>query len=192
MELDILLGHVLSLIRAAECRGRLFLGPCCRNARHAAVSQFAERSQTRNTQLMGSANLEFVRSLFEPWQRGDFSSVEWAHPDIELLLAGGPDEGSWTGLAGLAEGWRRFVSTWEAFRADPEEYKELDAERVLVLARWRGHGKTSGVDIGQVGIRAAVLLHNRGDKVTRLVLYWDRDRALSDLGVAPEANSARS
>jgi ketosteroid isomerase-like protein len=141
---------------------------------------------------MESANLELARSLFEAWERGDFSSTEWAHPEIEFLIAGGPDEGSWTGLAGLAEGWRRFVSTWEGFRVEPEEYSELDAERVLVLARWRGHGKTSGVDIGQVGVRAAALLQIRGGKVIRLVAHWDRERALSDLGLAPKADSPRS
>jgi hypothetical protein len=50
-----------------------------------------------------SANLELVRSIFEAWGRGDFASVEWADPQLEMVLADGPDPGSFKGLANVAE-----------------------------------------------------------------------------------------
>jgi len=55
---------------------------------------------------MSSATVDLVRSVYSAWQRGDFNSVEWAHPDVEYVFADGPDPGTWTGLAGMAEGWR--------------------------------------------------------------------------------------
>ena len=135
---------------------------------------------------MGSANLELVRSLYAVWERGDYSSVEWADPDIELVSVDGPTPGTWRGLAGLAEGWRDFLTAWDDWRAVGEDYFELDGERVLALVRMGGRGKASGLDVGEIQAKAANLFHVRGGKVTRLVIYWDRERALADLGLGPE------
>jgi hypothetical protein len=131
-----------------------------------------------------------VRSIRAGWDRGDFTSVRWAHPEIELVFADGPSPGSWTGLAGLTEAWRDFLSTWEDFRTEAYEYRELDGERVLVFARLSGRGKTSGLEIGEMQAIGVNLFHLRDGKVTRLVLYMDRERALADLGLAPEGGSA--
>ena len=98
---------------------------------------------------MASANVEFVRSIYATWERDDYSSNEWADPDIEFVLADGPDPGSWRGLAGMSEGWRAFLSNWERFGFEVDEYRELDAERILVLIRLGGRGKTSGSSSGK-------------------------------------------
>jgi ketosteroid isomerase-like protein len=141
---------------------------------------------------MASANLNLVRSIFAAWERGDYSSAEWADPEIELVFADGPSPGTWTGLAGLAEGWRGVLSAWEEYRHEADEYRELDDERVLVLHHWSGRGKTSGLEVGQMRAQAAILFHVRDDKVTRLVGYFDRERALAELGLPSETDSPRT
>jgi hypothetical protein len=88
--------------------------------------------------VMASANLDLVQSIYAGWERGDFSSAEWAHPDIEYVIADGPAPGRWTGLAGMAQGGREFISAWEEFRIGVDEYRELDGERVLVLLHYSG------------------------------------------------------
>ena len=135
---------------------------------------------------MASANLELVRSIYAAWDRGDVSSAEWAHPEIELVYADGPDPGSWKGLAQMAQGFRNILSAWEDVRAEADEYRELDDERVLVLDHRSARGKRSGLELGQIQTNGAVLFHIRDGKVARLLIYWDRERGLADLGLTPE------
>jgi ketosteroid isomerase-like protein len=139
---------------------------------------------------VASENVELVRSIYADWERGDFGSAGWAHPEIEYVHADGPEPGSWTGLAGMAEGWRGFLGAWQVFREEAEAYRELDGERVLVLFQFSGRGKKSGLEVGQLRTKGAKVFHVRGGKVTRLVVYWDRDRALADLGQAPDPDEA--
>jgi ketosteroid isomerase-like protein len=68
-------------------------------------------------------------------------------------------------------------------RTEVEEYRELDAERVLVAVRNSRRGKRSGIELSQVQPRGATVLHIRDGTVTRFVAYFDRDRALADLGL---------
>jgi ketosteroid isomerase-like protein len=137
-----------------------------------------------------SPNLDLVRSIYANWERGDFGSADWAHPEIELVIADGPSPGRWTGLAGMAEGMREFLIGWEDFRGWADEYRELDGERVFVLTHFSARGKRSGLDVGQMWTDGAHLFHLRDGKVTRLVVYWDRDHALADLGLAPEGDTS--
>ena len=133
-------------------------------------------------------NLDLVRSIFAAWERGDLQSAEWAHSEIEFVLADGPSPGTWTGFAGMAEAMRDFLSAWEDYHFQADEYRELDNERVLVLGHYGGRGKTSGLDLGQTGAKGATLFHIHGGKVTSLVIYWDRERALAEVGLPSEAD----
>jgi ketosteroid isomerase-like protein len=139
-----------------------------------------------------SANVDLVRSIYADWERGDYSSGEWAHPEIEFVVADGPSPGAWKGLAGLAEGFRDGLSALEEVSTEADEYRELDGERVLVLHYWRGRGKTSGLELAHMRTKGAHLFHIRGGKATRLVLYWDCERALADLGLPSETDSSRA
>jgi ketosteroid isomerase-like protein len=128
-----------------------------------------------------SENLDLVRSICVDWERGDYRSGEWADPGVEFVMPDGPEAGSWAGVANMARVWFARLAAWEDFRAEAEEYRELDDERLLVLDVRHGRGKTSGLDLGHVGTNGANLFHIRDGKVTRLVTYFDRARALADL-----------
>jgi hypothetical protein len=130
-----------------------------------------------------SAQVDFVRSIVAKWERGDWSSVEWADPEIEFLFADGPNPGRWRGVAGMREGFLDFLGAWEGLGVEPTVYRELQGERVLVLVHFTGRGKTSRLDLARMQPKNAALFHIGDGKVTKLVLYWDSDRAFADLGL---------
>ena len=119
-----------------------------------------------------SENLDLVRSIFAAWERGDFSSVEWADPEIEWVIAAGPTPGRWTGLPKIAEAWRGFLSTWEEARVVVDDYREFDDERVLVFLHYSGRGKTSGLEARANRVEGRVpvsLARRQGDEARPLL-----------------------
>jgi ketosteroid isomerase-like protein len=130
-----------------------------------------------------SDNLDLARWIFASWERGDFTSTDWADPDIELVMVDGPVPGSWNGLLGMSDGWRDFLSVWDAWRVAAERYYEADEERILVLSRFSGRGTTGGFELNELSSHGASLFHVRSGKVTRLAVYWDRERAMADVGL---------
>jgi ketosteroid isomerase-like protein len=90
---------------------------------------------------MPSANVDFVRSLYADWERGDYSASDWADPEIEWTVADGPDPGTWRGLNGMAAGFRSTIGIWRNAHAEVQGYRELDAEHVLVLEQRRARGE---------------------------------------------------
>ena len=133
---------------------------------------------------MSQENLELVRAICAPWQRGDFGSVEWADPRIEFGFADGPTPGTWTGLAAMSEAWRAALGAFDRLEMEVDEYISVDGEHVLVLTTNTGRGKTSGFELGELRTRSANLFRIRDGKVTKLVAYWDRQRALEAVGLS--------
>jgi ketosteroid isomerase-like protein len=128
-------------------------------------------------------NLDVVRSIYADWERGDFSSAAWAHPDIEFVFADGPSAGRWKGLAGMAEANRDWLDAWADVRQQVDDYRDLDEARVLVLHRFRARGKRSGLGLEHMRGEGAAVFELRDGQVIRIVHYFDRDRALADVGL---------
>jgi ketosteroid isomerase-like protein len=130
-----------------------------------------------------SENVDLVRSIYADWERGNWHSATWASPQIEFVIADGPVPLSTAGVRDMALSWRSWLNAWEGFGIQAEEFRELDDERVLVLHRYTGRGKSSGMALDEVHAKAAIVMHVRDGKVARLVGYNERDRALADLGL---------
>lgn len=88
------------------------------------------------------------------------------------MTVGGPEPGSST--AEDTHDLRDFLSVWDDYRTEAEEYRQLDNEPILVMARSSGRGRTSGLEIAQP---RANLFCLDGGKVTRAAFYWARQLA---------------
>jgi ketosteroid isomerase-like protein len=88
----------------------------------------------------------------------------------------------------MGESWLIRLRAFDDFRFVAEEFREIGGERVLPLFKGSGRARMSGLALDQFAGGAHVF-YLRDSKVTRLVSYWDRDRAFADLGLAPEGEA---
>jgi ketosteroid isomerase-like protein len=136
-----------------------------------------------------SANLDLVRSICAAWECGDFSSAEWANPEIERVIVGGPEPGSWTGLAGMAQAVAR--SSTPGRTCEPR-CTDTASSTVSGSSPFFGCSRVARRAVaawGEVQSKGANLFRLRDGKVTRLVFYWDRERARADLVLASEGDA---
>jgi ketosteroid isomerase-like protein len=101
--------------------------------------------------------------------------------DAQIVFVGmepGLVDGTYTGPAGLVEGWRDWLAPWSRFEAMIEELIDIGNE-VVTLVRLRGATKHEGVEIEQPA--AAVWTIDDG-KVVRIAFHLDRRSALEAVG----------
>jgi ketosteroid isomerase-like protein len=99
-------------------------------------------------------------------------------PDLEIEFQPRVDEQTFSGVAGLVEGWREWLSAWSQYEAHMEEYVD-GGDHVVMLVRLRGETRHDHVVIEQP---AAVVYTLEGGKVVRLAFHLDRRQALEEAG----------
>ena len=132
---------------------------------------------------MSQENVEIVRAIYEDMNRRNWAAI-LAALDEEVVLvvheSVGPDAGVFRG--------REAVGRWfgEWFLAFDKDYRfVLDearsvGDRVLVVARHHGHGRSSGADVEQVNAQLHTL---RNGKVVQMELYGSPAEALKAVGL---------
>ena len=129
---------------------------------------------------MSQENVEIVREIHERWKLGDFSSVSWAHPEIEFSNPAALDEEVHQGIEAMAREWARWLRGFEDFRSEALEFFEAGDE-VVTINRFSGRGRGSGVPIREIPGAARFVL--RDGKVVQLAIYTDPERAFEDAGI---------
>jgi ketosteroid isomerase-like protein len=135
---------------------------------------------------MSEENVELVRRAFAelggyPARVQEGALDRWTAPDIEIdLSAVYPDAPVFRGL----EDWRNFMGLlpWgDSLKLEPEQYFDVDDERVLVFMRVTAEGEGSGVP---VEMRNAHEFRIRDGLFAAWKIYADRADALEAAGLS--------
>jgi len=132
---------------------------------------------------MSAQKAHLLRHIYEEWGRGNWQPVfDIYDPEMEWGWSS-----EFLGLGGVVKDPRNpnprlqaWLSEWDEWRAEAEEYVEL-GDYVVVLARYHGRGRGSGVEISQEGAHVFKL---RDDRVVRLEIFASRQKALESVHAA--------
>lgn len=129
-----------------------------------------------------SRNVDALRPVYAEWGRGNFrrrfdvyaSDMEWGWSDEFPGLHGiAHEEGE------ISARLREWLSPWEHWRVEAEDYVAA-GEFVVVLCRYSGRGKGSGIEVDTEGAHLWTL---RNGRAVRLEIFSSRERALKAAGV---------
>jgi nicotinate-nucleotide pyrophosphorylase (carboxylating) len=128
-------------------------------------------------------NVEALRLVYEAWGRGDWTAgadvygprMTWGWSDDFPEI-----HGTYSDPEIARDRLRRWLSPWQDWRVKAEEYVPI-GDRVLVLTRYRGRGKGSGVEVKGTGGNLWVM---RDGKAESVMVFNDRDKALAAAGLA--------
>ena len=101
---------------------------------------------------------------------------------FELASGSGPDTpGIYRGHLGLIEAARPWMGEWRDYWIENDRLTPLDEDRLLVLFRDGGRGRTSGADVSR---RLGAVLTYHGMKIVHVRQYDSQEEALDAVGLS--------
>ena len=125
------------------------------------------------------SDVELLRSLFDSWERGDFSrSVEHYADDVYFTTAEPEGRHDGRGPTGIRRWMQQFLGAWEFYSVRVDEIEDLGGGGYHGAGEQYARGKESGTETrmpAHVGVRV------EDGKITRLVFSFSRDEAVARL-----------
>ena len=130
---------------------------------------------------MSRERVERVLDGYAAFNRGDLDAavdgfgedMDWVVPDIL------PDPGPFRGPQAIRQFWEMWREQFSEFRIEIEETHDLD-EHVLLLARVRGIGRDSGVDVSTPTFPQVWTF--RDERIVRMEMFPSEEAAREAIG----------
>jgi ketosteroid isomerase-like protein len=131
---------------------------------------------------MSQENVEIVRRIYAEFERGNFWVGEFFDPDVRIVWSDPmfARSAESRGLQELTGSLKEFFDAWDGMTATAERIIDV-GEQVVVVAVWRGSGKTSGIDLER---RQGLVWTIRNGKAIDVVTYDDPAEALEAAGLS--------
>jgi ketosteroid isomerase-like protein len=124
---------------------------------------------------------DWVRTQYDRFNGGERlpSANAWHADGVYVNSSDDPDPGTHDGLDAITKQFQTWIDAYPDLRVDPLEIL-VNGDRVLVWARWSGHGAGSGIPI-EMEMAQVVTIDN--GKIRRIEEYADRAEALQAAGL---------
>jgi ketosteroid isomerase-like protein len=130
---------------------------------------------------MSRRNVELVRKGLEHFVATGEPAWDTLHEQVEVFDHDIMDGHDYRGHAGVRrwmfEDW---AAAWSAYSAEPQEFIDVDDERVIAVIRVRATGRGSGVEIERQDAMVYVV---RDLQVVRVDYYNSKQQALEAVAV---------
>jgi ketosteroid isomerase-like protein len=122
---------------------------------------------------MSRENVDVVRAVVDAWNGGDLDDVvPFTAEGIEWLeVEGRPETAAGAEIQGrdkVRSGFEELFETWQSYRLEPEEIRDVGNDRVLAVLREVARGRASGAEVAS---RWGYVLTIRDGKLARVEAY---------------------
>jgi ketosteroid isomerase-like protein len=130
---------------------------------------------------MSEENVEVVARAYSEFEQGNFWVPEFFDPNVRIVwLDAVGAEAETIGLQAMSDFMRNWVEVYEHLTLTAERIMDA-GEQVVVMATWRGRGKSSGV---ATEWRHGTVWTLREGKATSVVAYREPSEALEAAGLS--------
>jgi len=130
---------------------------------------------------MAQEDVGLIQRMYEAFHTGDTDgALAYFDPDVEVDASIRVDEGISHGRDAVYAMVARWVGAWDEWSEEIEEMRDLGGQ-VLVVSTQRGRSKGSGIE---VETRYAVLYDVQGDRIARMALYSEPEKAIEAAGLS--------
>jgi ketosteroid isomerase-like protein len=133
---------------------------------------------------MSQENVEVVKAAYEAFARGGLDRwMEHFTDDVDWRAIEGDidDVGPIHGKDALRAWLQDWIDTFDEFWFEPVELIDAGEDKVVVVERYGGRAKLSGVETDQMEAEVFTI---RDGKITRLRMFQERAEALEAAGLS--------